>query len=158
MKSFLSILFLFIITTTFSQEDDLQYKSTFNGMNISSTPFGDYIKTGLPGTNIVMVVSYGCSHCWDATIAINKLKKENLVSSIIVLGTGTEEEKAEFKKETKTDYPMIDYDFDTLKTDIKIKDPGLAPPPFAILLEDGVIRAIFVEMPSVKEFKAVVSK
>ena len=158
MRNALFILLLFLSASFAPQEDEIQYHSAFNGLKLSETPFGDYIKEELPGTNIVLVVSYGCSHCWDAPIAISKLQKENLLNSVVVLGTGTADEKADFRKETKTAYKMLDYDFDTLKTAIKIRDPQLPPPPFALLVKDNVIQTVFVEMPSVKQFRAINSR
>lgn len=153
------VLILLILASAFTpQSDDGIYKSAFTGEKIAVSPFGDYIKEELPGNQVIMVVSYGCSHCWDATVAISKLKKEKLISNIIVLGTGTADEKAEFKKETGTDYKMVDYDFETLKNAIKISDPLFPPPPFAIWVQDNEIKAVFTEMPAARTFKKIMKE
>ncbi len=151
-----SIIIAFFILSSFSGDEI--YSGKFIGKKISETPFGDYIKTDLPGTNVIILVSYGCSHCWDATVTIDKLKKEKLIDSILILGNGTTEEKEEFKQNTATDYQTIDYDFQEMKTKIFAIDPDFPPPPCAILVTNNIITNVFIEMPTAKQFKKLKAK
>jgi len=144
---------LFVVTASFSPADgDLTYKTNLVGKNISETVFGGFTAEEFPGEHIVLVVAYGCGHCFDATIELGKLKKENL-AQIHILGTGTEAEKKDFRKETSSDYPTTDYNFETMKEKLKAVDPGFPPPPFALWIKDNVIKAVFVKMPSPEVFK-----
>lgn len=148
---FISIALLMLFS--FTKTDEGTYKSTLTGKQLSETPFGNYIKENVAGDQMIIVVSYGCDHCWDATKEVNKLKKENLIDNILILGTGSEAEKAEFKEKTGTDYKMTDYDFETMKNTIKNMDASFPPPPFAIWVKDNIVKAVFVIMPSAKTFK-----
>ncbi|MCW3085424.1 MAG: hypothetical protein JWP12_2790 [Bacteroidetes bacterium] len=151
-----SIIIAFFILSSFSGDET--YNGKFIGKKIAETPFGDYVKTDLPGTNVIMLVSYGCSHCWDATVAMDKLKKEKLIDTLFILGNGTTEEKEEFKQNTNTDYPTIDYDFQEMKAKIFAIDPDFPPPPCAILVIDNIITAVFIDMPSAKQLKKITAK
>lgn len=148
--------FLFLLLfalSSFVINGDGTYQSAMTGKKTQETLFGDYIQNELPGDQVIIVVSYGCDHCWNATKEISILKKENLLNGILVLGTGTAEEKEGFRKETATDDQLIDYDFEKMKLQIKAFDPAFPPPPFAIWTKDNVVKAVFTEMPSAKAFK-----
>ena len=149
----LSLIITLLVFSSFTGTgDDTMYNSKFLGKKLKETPFGEYVKQDLPGKTMVMFVSYGCSHCWDATKAIEELKKRKMIDNIIILGNGTEADKEEFKKNTLPDYTMIDYDMGKIKINILASDPEFPSPPCALFIKDNILEKVFTKMPNPKTF------
>jgi hypothetical protein len=140
-----------VVLASFKGNDEGRYKGILLGKKLSETPFGTYIKDSLPGNTMIMFISYGCSHCEDATKEITELKTK--LDRIIVLGYGNATEKEAFNKNTGTNYKMYDYDFSTIRGELIHADKDFPPPPSAIWVSNNVIKEIFTKMPSARLFE-----
>ncbi|MEW6468699.1 MAG: hypothetical protein AB1458_07230, partial [Bacteroidota bacterium] len=107
-----------------SEEKGNYVSPKFTGKKLQETVFGEFVKESFTGKTMLMVVSYGCDHCWDATRDAQKIKDEKLIDEIVILGAeaGEPGAKDKFKKETGQSYKMIDYDYNLLGKKLMTQD------------------------------------
>lgn len=129
------------------------YRSSLEGKLLSDTPFGHYIPGSLPGQTLLVLVAYGCSHCEEATKETMKLKA--YTDRLLILGSGTEEEKRMFLKNTGADCKMYDYDFSQMRTEILAADKDFPPPPVCIYIRNNVLRKVFLKIPEPARFAKI---
>jgi hypothetical protein len=132
------------------------YKSIFEGKRIEETPFGKYLPGTLPGHTLLLFVSYGCSHCEVAALESKKLISRT--DRILVLGSGTESEKENFKKNTGLDCPMYDYDFSFMRVQLLAEDKKFPPPPAILWIKDNILKKVFLHAPGEAEFDKMKKK
>jgi hypothetical protein len=147
-KHFLILMALFF--SSFQNGEKGTYPSVLIGKKITETPFAKYIKDDLPGNTLMLFISYGCSHCEEATLKAKKL--EGQFDRIIILGYGDSTEKKMFYQNTKNNYKSYDYDFSSMRSEIIGADSHFPPPPTAIWILNNVINKVFVKIPAAEYF------
>jgi hypothetical protein len=151
-----SLLFLYILLFASFRPGGNSYKSPLEGKRISETPFGKYLTDTLPGHTLLLFVSYGCSHCEIAAVETKKLISR--IDRILVLGSGTENEKEIFKKNTGLNCPMYDYDFSFMRGQLLAEDKKFPPPPSILWIKDNTLKKVFLHAPTEAAFDKMKKK
>jgi len=153
LKKIIFIFTVLVLFSSFTKKDDGTFTNKYVGLPLADTPFGEYVEGEPAGDYMIVFVWYGCSHCWEATNAVRKLKDAGLINNMLIIGTGDTNEKEEFKQNTAADYTMVDYATHTGNGRITEIDAVFPPAPYALWVHDKMLKKVFVKVPDVKRFK-----
>jgi uncharacterized membrane protein YphA (DoxX/SURF4 family) len=78
----------------FTMSSPLVTSTPFENQTIEKTPLINYFKPNSDSTYLVVVFSYACSHCWDATENIKQYVEAKAVSRVLGIAFGNSPKQA----------------------------------------------------------------
>lgn len=87
---------------------------TFEGLNIRDTPLSEFTTNNTDSVYMIFLFSYTCPHCTNSIENLKQYAASNYVQNIIAIGTGNEEDKANFYTSFELNCKHYDVDKQTM--------------------------------------------